>query len=205
MLAARLFAHRAAPLAPTNDRIAFVGDASPMLERVLRRLRPDTRVLAAEGDRLGGFDLGLEEGRESFVLALGLRGGVDRVRAVLAWARTARTRVADLAIVWTTTDAAPSRLVVTAGFDDVLSLGLALPEAGRQIEDLFLVDEGIVIDERALRAAFPNLRTVWLGSELRASHLRLWEIATRGRRTGIAPAWVRAQGVTCWNVDQTAG
>lgn len=196
MLAARLFAHRAAPLAPTNDRIAFVGDASPMQERILRRLRPDTKVLAGEGDELGGFELGMEEGRERFVTALGLRGGVDAVRAVLAWARTARTRIAELAIVWTTTDAAPSRLVVTQGFDDVLALACALPEAGRQIEDLFLV--GGVVDEDALRAAFPNLRTAWRCDELRAAHLRCWEIATRGRRANGAPPWVRAQGVTCW-------
>lgn len=195
MLAA-LFAPRAAPLAPTNDRIAFVGDASPMQERILRRLRPDTKVLATEGDELGGFDLGLEEGRERFVTALGLVGGIDAVRAVLAWARGSRSRLAELAIAWTTTDAAPSRLVVTEGFDDVLALARALPEAGRQVEDLYLV--GGAIDEDALRAAFPNLRSAWRCEELRASHLRFWEIATRGRRADGAPPWMRAQGVTCW-------
>ena len=48
--AVRLVSHRAAPLGPTNDRILAFALGG---ERALRRLRPDTRTLAMDGDVVG--------------------------------------------------------------------------------------------------------------------------------------------------------
>ena len=73
--AVRLVSHRAAPLGPTNDRILAFALGG---ERALRRLRPDTRTLAMDGDVVGTFDLAIEDGREDFVDALGLPAEVDR-------------------------------------------------------------------------------------------------------------------------------
>lgn len=200
--AVRLVSHRAAPLGPTNDRILAFALGG---ERALRRLRPDTRTLAMDGDVVGTFDLAIEDGREDFVDALGLAGATaDAVRATLAWATGHRARLAELALIWTTTDAVPSRLAVGGEIRDVLALAKAMPEAGRQIEDLYLAGPGStawVDDLDGLRAAFPALKTLWTCESVR--HLPMWELATRGRRDTLAPPpWVRASGVTCWSIQR---
>ncbi len=230
-------ASESAPPGPINDRILYVGvnpDSATTEARALGKMRRDTEAVeATHGDVVSrgarAFDLATPGGRSSYVASLGLHGKVaSDVTDVLAKTSSGeRGTVARIAAAWSAAERGEgiaSRLVLSGHstgryvggggarltFANVQALAKAMPQAGRQIEDVHIsgcFSNGNARDETPTwLAAFPNMKTMWAYDEFAPGapvhHLAAWEAATRGRQDKVVPApWLRAQSVACWSLS----